>query len=397
MNFHQLVLKPKRERSVILRHPWLFSGAISILPNDAEDGDIVEVVSNEKDILGYGFFSRHSQITCRMFHWGACEEDLNSVAYWQGKIERALAIRSELIISKDINAYRLLHAEGDFLPGLIVDVYAGVAVVQLLIKGTEKIKELLQSALENCGYTNIYIKSKSSSEKIEDVQTSAGWLSGEHATPVETLENGLKFNVDFIEGQKTGFFVDQRDNRELLGKVSRNKKVLNCFSYTGGFSVYALAGGALSVHSVDISASAVTACNENISLNQNRYETSRHTSLVNDCFEYLKEMPDNDYDIIVLDPPAFAKHKRAMDNAARGYKQINMRAIQKIKPEGMLFTFSCSQNISKELFQKIVFGAAADARRNVRILYQLHQSADHPINIFHPEGEYLKGLVLWVE
>ena len=395
MKFHQLVLKPKRERSLILRHPWVFSGAIAVSAKGAEEGDIVEILSAQQEILGYGFFSQRSQIVCRMFHWGSTEKDFESHEYWEDKVRHAMQIRRTLVINDSTNAYRLIHAEGDFLPGVILDVYADVAVMQLLIKGTERRKHLLIKALESCGFSNIYVKAKSSSEVLEGIETTSGWINGTHESPVEIIENGLKYKVDFIEGQKTGFFLDQRDNRELLRTMSKGKKVLNCFSYTGGFSINALAGGASEVQSVDISASAIAGCMENVLLNENL--APRHTSLVQDCFDYLKEMPGDFYDIMVLDPPAFAKHSRAVDNAARGYKQINMRAIQKIKPGGIIFTFSCSQNISKELFQKIIFGAAADARRNVRILHQMHQAADHPINIFHPEGEYLKGLVLWVE
>ncbi len=396
MNLQQLVLKPKRERSVILRHPWLFSGAIASLPKDAKDGDIVAVLSSEKVILGYGFFSAKSQIVCRMFHWGTSDEDFFTVKYWESKIRNAEELRANLVRSELTNAYRLIHAEGDFLPGIIIDIYNNVAVMQLLIKGTEHIKEYLINALQNCGYTNIYMKTKASSEAIEGINSPAGWLAGNHHSPVSILENGLKFQVDFIDGQKTGFFIDQRDSRHLLQKFSSGKTVLNCFSYTGGFSVYALAGGATQVQSVDISNTAIDQCNQNVHLNADRYDVQKHQSLAIDCFEYLKTMPENEFDIIVLDPPAFAKHARAVDNATRGYKQINMRAFQKIKPGGLLFTFSCSQNISQELFQKIIFGAAADVGRNVRIVYQVHQGADHPINIYHPEGSYLKGLVLWV-
>jgi len=317
------------------------------------------------------------------------------VEYWQQKLEKALALRQSQVISPETNVYRLIHAEGDFLPGLIIDVYDKVAVAQILIKGIEKRKAFLQQALYALGFQNVFVKAKSSSHVLEDIEAQSGWLNGEVESPVEVLENNLRFEVDFIEGQKTGFFIDQRVNRELLRTFSEGKKVLNTFSYTGGFSVYALQGGATEVHSVDISADALQICDRNVELNFPG--ANNHKSVVADCFNFLKDMPENEYDIIVLDPPAFAKHARAVDNASRGYKQINLQAFRRIKPGGLVFTFSCSGNISKDLFQKIVFGAAADAYRNVRIIHQLHQPADHPINIYHPEGEYLKGLVLWVE
>lgn len=393
MNYPVLLLKPKRERSILLRHPWIFSGAMGKAPT-AGEGDIVAVQSSDARVLGYGFYSAKSQIVCRMFEWGDADYDFEKNDYWYAKLARAKALREALVISGETNAYRLLHAEGDFLPGLIIDVYADVAVVQILIKGIEDRKQLIADALKKLGFHNIYVKSKTSSHVLEDIESASGWLAGEVASPVEALENGLKFKVDFAGGQKTGFFIDQRDNRELLRRLSNGKHVLNTFSYTGGFSVYALAGGAVQVDSVDISKDAIEMCNEIVELN---FPGAPHKGYVEDCFEFLKNMPEDLYDIIVLDPPAFAKHSRAVENASRGYKQINLQAFRRIKSGGLLFTYSCSQNISKELFQKIVFGAAADAGRNVRIVYQLHQPADHPINIYHPEGEYLKGLVLWVE
>ncbi|MBX9853546.1 MAG: class I SAM-dependent rRNA methyltransferase [Cytophagaceae bacterium] len=393
MQYPILKLKPKREKSILNRHPWIFSGAIDKAPK-AQEGDIIQVVDTTNKVLGYGFYSQKSQISCRMFEWGNAEIDLENEQYWVQKIQRAFELRKQQVISEATNAYRLLHAEGDFIPGIIADVYGDTAVVQILIKGTENKKELIFSALKNIGIKNIYVKSKTSSHVMEDIEAVSGWAYGKTDTPVVVKEHGLKFQVDFIEGQKTGFFLDQRENRELLRTVSKNKKVLNTFSYTGGFSVYALAGGAEEVHSVDISADAVKGAEENVSLN---FPQANHKGITKDCFDFLKDMPENYYDIIILDPPAFAKNARAVENASRGYKQINMRAFQKIKPGGLVFTFSCSQNIDKLLFQKIVFGAAADTRRNVRIVHQLHQPLDHPINIFHPEGEYLKGLVLYVE
>lgn len=389
-----LHLNPKREKSILNRHPWIFSGAVKKVTKGTAEGDIVEVQSAEGQVLGYGFYSSRSQISCRMFDWSREPQDFESTDYWLKKIETAYKLRKQLVADSGTNSYRLIHAEGDFLPGLIIDIYANVAVAQVLILGIEKRKIQIAEALAALGFNNIYIKAKTSSQVLEDVRSDSDWLAGTHISPVDILENGLKFKVDFVEGQKTGFFIDQRDNRALLGQLSKDKKVLNAFSYSGGFSVYALAGGATDVHSLDISQSAMDMAVENIALN---FPDAPHKPIVQDCFEFLREMEANYYDIIVLDPPAFAKHARAVENASRGYKQINMHAFAKIKPGGLVFTFSCSQNISKDLFQKIVFGAAADAGRNVRIIHQLHQPADHPINIFHPEGEYLKGLVLWVE
>lgn len=389
-----LKLKPKREKSVLQRHPWIFSGGLAGKPH-AEEGDIVQVVADSGNILGYGFYSSRSQISCRMFHWEAETPDFETVHYWHGKLAAALRLRQAMVISAQTNAFRLLHAEGDFLPGLIIDIYGPVAVLQVLIKGIEARLPLLVEALQQLGWQHIYLKAKTSSHVLEDVAPESDWLAGGVDGTVDVLENGLTFRIDFAKGQKTGFFLDQRDNRALLGSLSKGKKVLNTFSYTGGFSVYALAGGAELVHSVDISADAVAMADENARLNAG--PEAPHKSFAEDCFEFLKNMPADYYDIIVLDPPAFAKHARAVDNATRGYKQINLQAFRRIKPGGLLFTFSCSQNIDKDLFQKVVFGAAADARRNVRIVAQLHQPADHPVSIFHPEGEYLKGLVLWVE
>lgn len=392
MNYPVLQLKPKRERSILLKHPWIFSGGLERKPK-AQEGEIVEIRSHDQKVLGYGFYSEKSQISCRMFDWQNHPSDFEKADYWSEKIRQALLLR-KAILPADTDAFRLLHAEGDFLPGIIADVYANVVVLQILIRGIEQRKELILEAFRRNGFRNIYLKTKSSSQNIEEISSQSGWLSGSGEGNITSKENGLLFNIDFIEGQKTGFFIDQRDNRQLLKTLSHGKKVLNTFCYTGGFSVYALSGGATEVHSVDISEEAVKLAEENVTLN---FPNAPHKGFAVDCFDYLKDMPENEYDLIVLDPPAFAKNARAIDNASRGYKQINMRAFKKIKPGGILFTFSCSQNISKDLFQKIVFGAAADVGRNVRIIYQLHQPADHPVNIYHPEGEYLKGLVLWVE
>ncbi len=394
MKYNEIILQPKRERSVYHRHPWLFSGAVAKCTAKGE-GEIVVVKDAKAVILGYGFYSTKSQIVCRMFDWSN-EEKVFDQAYWTHKIYLAYTLRKAIINTEHTNTYRLLHAEGDFLPGVIADVYADVVVLQILVTGTQNILPLLCEALNQNGFAKIYLKHKQSSANREGLNLKSGWLTGDASISIEVLENGNTFLVDIEEGQKTGFFIDQRDNRKLLQDLSKDRTVLNTFSYSGGFSVYALAGGAKEVCSVDISDSAIAQCDTNVALSSAHYK-GIHRSEVKDCFDYLVEMPDDHYDLIVLDPPAFAKHARAVDNAAKGYKQINLSALRKIKSGGILFTFSCSQNISKELFQKIVFGAAADAKRNVRIIHQLHQPADHPVNIYHPEGEYLKGLVLWVD
>lgn len=390
----KLVLKSGRDRSVLNRHPWLFSGAVKGLPN-AENGEIVAVQDNQQNLLGYGFFSPDSQIVCRMFEFSNQQIDFNQSHYWHQKIQLAYQLRKSYVISEQTNAYRLLHAEGDFFPGVIADVYKDLAVVQLLIKGTECIASHIISGLHEVGVQYVYLKNKVSPGFREKVSLPNGWLTDQSFNGLQVVEeNGLKFYVDFEKGQKTGFFIDQRDNRDLLKQYSAGKKVLNAFSYTGGFSVYALAGGASSVHSVDISKEATLACDQNIALNFG--ENTPHESFAQDCFDYLRHTTQA-YDVMVLDPPAFAKNAKAVPNASRGYKDLNMVALKKIQPGGIVFTFSCSQNIDKDLFRKIIFAAAADAGRNVRILHQLTQPADHPVNIFHPEGEYLKGLVLYVE
>jgi 23S rRNA (cytosine1962-C5)-methyltransferase len=394
MQYPILTLKSGKERSLEHRHPWLFSGAVKTAPKAAE-GDIVAVHDNKGQLMAYGFYATQSQITCRMFDFGSEAKTIDA-HYWQEKIRRAYTLRQSLLPRSAGNAYRLIHAEGDFFPGLIVDVYGTVAVVQLLIKGTERLAEVIVEALRTLGFEYVYLKTKESSKRFEAMSLEKGWLG----TPfpqaqVEVQENGFKFLVDVEKGQKTGFFIDQRDNRLLLQHYAAGKRVLNTFSYTGGFSVYALAGGASEVHSVDISQEASNTCVQNIALNFPD-KISQHQALTADCFDYLRQMEES-YDVIVLDPPAFAKTARAVPNATRGYKDINLLAFKKIRPGGLLFTFSCSGSISKELFRKVVFGAAADAGREIRIIHQLTQPPDHPINIYHPEGEYLKGLALYVE
>ncbi|MFN4082656.1 MAG: class I SAM-dependent rRNA methyltransferase [Bacteroidia bacterium] len=388
---HQLILKSGRERSLINRHPWVYSGAVKKMPA-AQNGEIVEIVSSNFELLGYGFFSPNSQITCRVFEF--CNTPKNIDAnYWDNKIIQAASLRKQLIDTSHTTMYRLIHAEGDFFPGLIVDIYNNVAVLQVLVKGVEYISEFVFKSLQNLGFQYIYLKTKQNTQILEDIKQGSRWVGAEPKMPIVALENGIKFNVNVETGQKTGFFIDQRENRSAVGSFSKGYNVLNTFCYSGGFSIYALHNNANLVHSVDSSKDAIELCNQNVLLNG---FTERHTSYVADCFDFLKDAHENFYDLIVLDPPAFAKNARNIDNASRGYKNLNLLGIKKIKPGGLIFTFSCSQHIDKDLFRKIVFGAAADAQRNVQVIQQLHQPKDHPINIFHPEGEYLKGLLLKV-
>lgn len=357
----------------------------------AENGEIIKVTDNHHQLLGYGFFSTNSQITCRVFEFTSEPLEINH-AFWVKKVEDAYEYRRQIFDFSQTNIYRLVHAEGDFFPGVIIDVYAEVAVVQLLVKGTEQIKDAIFDGLKQVGINYIYLKTKQSTQILEAVGAASGWVGDSLPMPVRAKENGLTFLVDVEKGQKTGFFIDQRENRRLVGVHSKGKKVLNTFSYSGGFSLQALAQGATLVHSVDSSKEAIEMCNRNVEAN---FSNAPHESFTEDCFDYLNRT-DVDYDIMVLDPPAFAKNARSVPNASRGYKNLNLAAFNKIKPGGLIFTFSCSQHIDRDLFRKIVFSAAADAKRNVRIVQQLTQPEDHPINIFHPEGEYLKGLLLHV-
>lgn len=390
----KLIIKKGRERSMVNRHPWIYSGAVAVLP-EAEIGEILSIYRSDDQLIGYGFYAPGTQIVCRVFEYTKEETDVLSQAYWTDKIEKAYAIRKKFILSDQTNAFRLINAEGDFFPGLIADVYNDTVVIQLLIKGTEIIKDFIINTLKTLGYEFVYLKTKEVSGRLEGVDSLKGWVSEKEGnTEIEIIENGVKFQVNIETGQKTGFFLDQRDARMLIKQYSKDAKVCNTFSYSGGFSLYALEAGAELVHSVDSSKSAVDLIEKNLELNN--VASERHESFAEDVFKFLKKT-ENKYDLIVLDPPAFAKTAKAVKNATRGYKELNLTAFRKINPGGIVFTFSCSQKISRDLFRKIVFGAAADAKRNIRILHQTTQPADHPINIYHPENEYLKGLVLYVE
>lgn len=387
-------LKPKKEESILRGHPWIFSGAIQSIEEGIEEGDRVEVIASNGKTLGYGHFQIGS-IAVRLLEFG---ENKPNDSIFNRRLESAFNLRKELgLIRPDNNCYRLVHGEGDFLPGLIIDIYGDTAVMQAHSPGMHfermKIAESL-THLPGIGIRNVYYKSDTTLPYKAHLDSQNEYLVGKFDGNI-AIENGLQFNIDWLKGQKTGFFLDQRENRALLEKYSKDKKVLNMFCYTGGFSVYALRGGAETVDSVDSSTKATALTDANIALNFPG--DSRHKTYAEDAFKFLAEMPENEYDLIILDPPAFAKHRSALKNGLIGYRRLNQKAFEKIKKGGILFTFSCSQVVTKEMFRLSVFTAAAQSGRKVRILHQLTQPADHPIDISHPEGEYLKGLVLYVE
>ena len=388
-----IILKPKKEESLLRFHPWIFSGAIQRIEGKPAEGELVEVLDCNRNFLAIGHYQIGS-IAVRVVSFEQQKIDDN---FWSRKIEVAYKMRESIgLVSADNNTFRLVHGEGDSLPGLIVDVYEDTAVMQAHSVGMHETREAIAKAIvaNVPGVKNVYYKSESTLPFKADITPEDGYLIGGDNKKYIGLENGLKFQMDWLRGQKTGFFVDQRENRSLLERYSAGKSVLNMFCYTGGFSVYAMRGGATLVHSVDSSAKAIELTDKNIELNFPGDD--RHAAYAEDAFKYLNAN-EKKYDLIILDPPAFAKHRDAVRNALKGYKRLNARGFESIKPGGILFTFSCSQVITKEQFRLAVFSAAAESKRNVRILHQLSQPADHPINIYHPEGEYLKGLVLWVE
>ena len=389
-----ITLKRGKEDSLNRFHPWVFSGAIASMPKDLEEGDIVDVVTHEGKHIGVGHYQIGS-IMVRILDFGTASIDKD---FFANRLAEALKLRQALRLNReDNNAYRLVHGEGDFLPGLIVDIYGNTAVVQAHSPGMHFARTDIANALvdlEGIEIKNVYYKSETTLPYKAHLDPQNDYLIGGFETNV-AIENGLKFHVDWLKGQKTGFFVDQRDNRSLLEHFAKGRKVLNMFCYTGGFSFYAMRGGAELVHSVDSSAKAITLTDANVELNFPG--DSRHKSFAEDAFKFLDSMEKDSYDLIVLDPPAFAKHRSALKNALRGYQRLNAKAFEKISSGGILFTFSCSQAVNKDQFRLAVFSAAAQSRRKVRILHQLTQPADHPINIYHPEGEYLKGLILYVE
>lgn len=391
---NKITLKAGKDRSVFRYHPWIFSGAIASGEGDLQEGNVVKVYSSDGQFLATG----HCQIGSIAVRILTFKDENIDYNFWRDRIANAYQMRRSIGLtdSPTNNVYRLVHGEGDDLPGLVVDYYAGVAVVQFHSVGMFLERENIAKALvEVLGdkITAIYDKSESTLPYKAEIEPHNGYLYGK-ADNFIALENGLKFNVDWLEGQKTGFFVDQRENRSLLEKYARDKNVLNMFCYTGGFSFYAMRGGAKLVHSVDVSARAIELANRNVELNFPG--DTRHEAFAEEAFKFL-ENSYNKYDLIILDPPAFAKHQNVLNNAIQGYKKLNRKGIEVVKPGGIIFTFSCSQVMTKELFRQTVFTAAANTGRRVRILHQLTQPADHPVSIYHPEGEYLKGLVLYVE
>ena len=394
MAYNTLYLKKGKDESLKRFHPWAFSGALQQIPSGLEEGSIVRVLDSDGKFIAVGHWQIGS-IAVRVLSFD--DEEIN-FDFWKRRLKVADDVRRSIGVAgrADNTTYRMVHGEGDNLPGLVIDRYGSTVVMQAHSVGMHVCREEIAKAIVdvmNDEVENVYYKSETTLPFKADLNQENGFLIGGSKDNV-ALENGLKFHVDWLKGQKTGFFVDQRDNRSLLEHYAKGRSVLNMFCYTGGFSFYAMRGGAKLVHSVDSSAKAIDLTNANVELNFPGDE--RHKAYAEDAFKYLEAMGDQ-YDLIILDPPAFAKHKDALRNALRGYTKLNAKAFEKIKPGGILFTISCSQAVNKDQFRMAVFTAAAQSGRSVRILHQLHQPADHPINIYHPEGEYLKGLVLYVE
>jgi 23S rRNA (cytosine1962-C5)-methyltransferase len=393
MQHPKIVLKSGKDQSVRRFHPWIFSGAIKKMHGTPAEGDIVDVYDNKDLFLATGHYQPGS-IAVRILSFENVDPD---TGFFREKIQAAINFRKRIGLMDNplTNVFRLVNAEGDGLPGLIIDYYNGVAVMQTHSVGFYLIRNAISEILTDLMTDRIaavYDKSGTTIPHKAGINTVDGFLYG-NSEPVIVKENGFRFRINWITGQKTGFFIDQRDNRQLLGEYSVNRSVLNMFGYTGGFSVYAMKNASL-VHTVDSSAGAIDLAEENIRLNYG--EDNRHRSFKVDAFDFLDDIKDK-YDLIILDPPAFAKHNDALSNALQGYKRLNMKAISRVKPGGVIFTFSCSQVVSRENFRKSVFAAAANTGRSVRILHQMTQPPDHPVNIYHPEGEYLKGLVIYVE
>lgn len=390
----QIYLKRGKDESLRRFHPWIFSGAIHHMSEQPEEGETVEVFTAENEYIATG----HYQIGSIMVRVLSFENETIDQKFYEHRLAVALDVRRSIGVAgrEDNTTYRLVHGEGDNLPGLVIDIYGKTAVMQAHSVGMHTDRMTIANALKSVmqdELDNIYYKSETTLPYKAELGQENGFILGGGTDDV-AIENGLKFHVDWLRGQKTGFFVDQRNNRSLLEHYSKGRKVLNMFCYTGGFSFYAMRGGAELVHSVDSSQKAIDLTNANVELNFPGDE--RHKAFAEDAFKFLDQM-ETPYDLIILDPPAFAKHKDALRNALKGYTRLNKKAFEKITPGGIVFTFSCSQAVDKDHFRTAVFSAAASAGRKVRILHQLHQPADHPINIYHPEGEYLKGLVLYVE
>ena len=392
--YHKFFLKKGKDESLRRFHPWIFSGAIRNIEGNVEEGDIVEVYTHENEYIATGHYQIGS-IAVRVLTF---EKNVIDKAFYRDRLQTAYRVREAAGIANrpGNNTFRLVHGEGDNLPGLVIDIYGKTAVMQAHSIGMHKARHIIaETLLEIMGATveNIYYKSETTLPFKANLDDDNGFIIGGCNDDI-AMENWLKFHVDWLKGQKTGFFIDQRDNRALLEKYAKGHSVLNMFCYTGGFSFYAMRGGARLVHSVDSSAKAIELTKKNVELNF--ANDGRHQAFTEDAFKFLDNINEK-YDLIILDPPAFAKHRDAVRNALQGYKRLNVKALEKIEKGGILFTFSCSQVISKQDFRTSVFSASAIAKRNVRILHQLTQPADHPINIFHPEGEYLKGLVLYVD
>ncbi len=392
--YKTIQLKKGKEESLLRFHPWIYSGAIQKMDEGIEEGEIVRILTAHGDFIVMGHYQVGS-IAVRVLSFRDIE--INQ-GFWEDRLKSALRLRISIGIADNPSndTYRLVHGEGDNLPGLVVDCYGETAVMQAHSVGMHVCRQQICNALMQVmgkRISNVYYKSETTLPYKADLGQENGFIYGGSNHDI-ALENGLKFHVDWLKGQKTGFFVDQRENRALLERYAKNRSVLNMFCYTGGFSAYAMRGGATLVHSVDSSAKAIELTNQNVSLNFP--DDKRHQAFCEDAFNFL-DGNDGKYDLIVLDPPAFAKHRGALHNALKGYTRLNVKGLERIKPGGILFTFSCSQVVTKDNFRNAVFTAAAQAGREVRILHQLHQPADHPINIYHPEGEYLKGLVLYVE
>ena len=391
MLYPLLTITKGKEQSILRKHPWVFSGAIADETTEFQDGDLVCLTTKKQQVLGIGHF-QHATIAVRMLSF---DYETIDQAFYERRLQNAFELRKRIgLLRADNNIFRLCHGEGDQLPGLIIDYYAGVAVIQCHSIGMYKQVELIAAALVQVlgkDLKAIYSKSSDTLPKRQEVQDA--YLYGAVEVPHLALENGVKYHIDWINGQKTGFFIDQRENRALLGKYAQGKKVLNTFCYSGGFSLQALNNNAELVHSLDSSKKAIALTDDNVALNG--FE-SKHASIVDDAMDYMKDLPE-DYDIIVLDPPAFAKHRDKRHQAIQGYKRLNAHAIRQIKPGGFIFTFSCSQVVDTQLFTNTVIAAAIEAGRSCRILEQLQQPADHPIQAFHPEGAYLKGLVIQID
>lgn len=388
---NKIFLKPGREKSVINQHPWLFSGAIAKIEGEPESGEIVEVYSHKNIFLGQGFYNKNTSIAVRFLTF--IKEPINA-DFWRKKITQAFELRKQIIDFSKTDAYRLIHGEGDFLPGLTLDKYADYLVWQCSTTGLEKIKAQLITIIQDCFQPKgIYERSDIPSRKVENLGLNNQIIYGEIPELIEIKENGLKFLVDLKKGQKTGFFLDQRENRKRVGELAPGKKVLNCFCYSGGFSIYAAQSGAAKTTNLDISGEALELAKKNYQLNNCDLEALEFISA--DVFEELRKYKKENkkYDLIILDPPAFAKNAAAVKTAARGYKDINLQALNILETNGLLVTCSCSQHLDKALFQKIVHDAALDAQRKLQILEIRGQAADHPIAATHPEGEYLKCLI----